>query len=249
MLYINGDIITMNAERHIIANGALLVRDNRIADIGKTSALVKAYPSEPTTDLGGKLVIPGLIDTHVHLAQSLLRGCADDKSLITWLCERVWVLQGCFEGDDGYAAARLCIAEMMKSGTTTFLEAMCADRYNFDRVAQAVEESGIRACIGKIVMDVGTYATQSPFSMHPGLIETREQSLLGTLAAREKWHGKANDRIHVWFGSRTPGGVSVQLFKEMTQLSRERGIRITMHCAEVEADKQYFRQGKSMTSF
>lgn len=49
----------------------------------------------------------------------------------------------------------------------------------------------------------------------------------------------------VWFGSRTPGGVSVKLFKEMTQISREKDIRITMHCAEVEADKKYFREGES----
>jgi cytosine/adenosine deaminase-related metal-dependent hydrolase len=147
MLYTNADIVTMNASRHIIANGAILVKENRIADIGKSKALKEKYPEEETLDLGGKLVIPGLIDTHVHLAQSLLRGCADDKELINWLCERVWVLQGCFEGDDGYVAARLCIAEMLKSGTTTFLEAMLADRYNFDRVANAVEESGIRGCL------------------------------------------------------------------------------------------------------
>jgi cytosine/adenosine deaminase-related metal-dependent hydrolase len=147
MLYYNADIVTMNADRHIIADGAILVKDNRIADIGKTKALKEKYPEEESFDFGGKLVIPGLIDTHVHLAQSLLRGCADDKELIQWLCERVWVLQGCFEKDDGYVAARLCIAEMLKSGTTTFLEAMCADRYNFSRVADAVDESGIRACL------------------------------------------------------------------------------------------------------
>ncbi|KAI9280264.1 amidohydrolase [Umbelopsis sp. AD052] len=246
MLYYNADIVTMNADRHIIADGAILVKDNRIADIGKTKALKEKYPEEETYDFGGKLVIPGLIDTHVHLAQSLLRGCADDKELIQWLCQRVWVLQGCFEEDDGYVAAKLCIAEMLKSGTTTFLEAMCADRYNFSRVANAVEESGIRACLGKIVMDIGTY-TDAAFAMHPGLIETREQSLLGTLAMHEKWHGKANDRIHVWFGSRTPGGVSVELFKEMTQISQEKDIRITMHCAEVEADKKYFREEFDMS--
>ncbi|KAG2173493.1 hypothetical protein INT44_007084 [Umbelopsis vinacea] len=246
MLYYNADIVTMNADRHIIADGAILVKDNRIADIGKTKALKEKYPEEETYDFGGKLVIPGLIDTHVHLAQSLLRGCADDKELIQWLCQRVWVLQGCFEEDDGYVAAKLCIAEMLKSGTTTFLEAMCADRYNFSRIATAVEESGIRACLGKIVMDIGTY-TDAAFAMHPGLIETREQSLLGTLAMHEKWHGKANDRIHVWFGSRTPGGVSVELFKEMTQISQEKDIRITMHCAEVEADKKYFREEFDMS--
>lgn len=127
-----------------------------------------------------------------------------------------------------------------------FLEAMCADRYGFDGIAKAVEESGIRGCLGKIVMDVGKYASQNALTMHPGLVETREQSLLGTLEMHEKWHGKANDRIHVWFGARTPPGISVDLLKEMTQYSRERGIRITMHCAEVQADQVHYRENHNM---
>ncbi|KZP01527.1 amidohydrolase [Calocera viscosa TUFC12733] len=241
-IYARGTIITINKDRHIITDAALLVRGDRIAAIGKATDLVPAHPDSVVVDCSGKVIIPGLVDTHVHTAQSLLRGCADDLSLIDWLCERVWVMQGNFTHDDGYAAARLTISEMLKSGTTTFLECMLADRYGFDGVARAVQESGIRACLGKIVMDIPTYATKGAFSMHPGLVENRETSLLGTLKMHEKWHGAADGRIHVWFGARTPGGVSLGLYKEMTQLAAEKGIRITMHCAEVEADKTYFRE-------
>jgi len=120
------------------------------------------------------------------------------------------------------------------------LESMFADRYGFDGLCRAVEESGIRGCLGKIVMDSGKYAGDPKWAMHKGLIEDRETSLIGALSMHEKWDGKANDRIKVWFGARTPGGVSTELYKEMTQISREKGIPITMHCAEVKADREYF---------
>ncbi len=241
MLFTNATIITMNPTRAIITGGAIAIKDNRIAAVGKTDALLRQYSGDQIIDVKGKLIIPGLIDTHVHLAQALIRGCADDMALIQWLRERVWVLQGNFTHDDGYVSARLCIAEMLKSGTTTFLESMLAHRYGFDGIARAVDESGIRACLAGIVMDIGTYATQSS-SMHPGMVESRETSLFGVLDMHSKWHGAANDRVHVWFGPRTPGGVSSELYREMSDYAHQRDMGITMHLAEVEADKIFLNE-------
>ncbi len=241
MLFTNATIITMNARREIITDGAIATIDDRIVAIGKAQELKERYPDQETTDVGGKLIIPGLIDTHVHLAQAMIRGCADDMSLIQWLTQRVWVLQGNYTIDDGYTSARLCIAEMLKSGTTTFLESMLAHRYGFDGIAQAVEESGIRACLAGIVMDIGTYATQEN-SMHPGLIESRETSLMGVIDMHSKWEGGARGRIHVWFGPRTPGGVTSELYREMSDYAHKYDMGITMHLAEVEADKTYLNE-------
>jgi len=241
MLFTNATIVTMNPTRDIITGGAIAIKDNRIAAVGKTNALLRQYSGDQVIDVKGKLIIPGLIDTHVHLVQALIRGCADDMALIQWLCERVWVLQGNFTHDDGYVSARLCIAEMLKSGTTTFLESMLAHRYGFDGIARAVDESGIRACLAGIVMDIGTYATQSS-SMHPGMVESRETSLFGVLDMHSKWHGAANDRVHVWFGPRTPGGVSSELYREMSDYAHQRDMGITMHLAEVEADKIFLNE-------
>jgi cytosine/adenosine deaminase-related metal-dependent hydrolase len=238
MIFTNATIITMNAYREIIHNGAIAIRDNRIIAVDKASVIQERFDDDHMIDVGGKVIIPGLIDTHVHLAQALIRGCADDMSLIQWLCDRVWVLQGNYTHEDAYVSARLCMAEMLRSGTTTFLEAMLAHRYGFDGIAQAVEESGIRACLGGIVMDTASYASER-LVMYPGMIETREMSLLGVLEAYDKWHGKANDRLHVWFGARTPGGVSAELYREMSQIARERNMRITMHLGEVEADRTF----------
>ena len=241
MLFTNATVVTMNPTRDIITNGAIAIKDNRIVAVGKTDTLLQQHHENEVIDVKGKLIIPGLIDTHVHLAQALIRGCADDMALIQWLCDRVWVLQGNFTHDDGYVSARLCIAEMLKSGTTTFLESMLAHRYGFDGIARAVDESGIRACLAGIVMDIGTYATQTS-SMHPGMVESRETSLFGVLEMHSKWQGAANDRIHVWFGPRTPGGVTSELYREMSDYARQRDMGITMHLAEVEADKIYLNE-------
>ncbi|KAF7186793.1 hypothetical protein HII31_11890 [Pseudocercospora fuligena] len=251
MLYTQATIITLDPARTMISDGAILVQDTTIAAIGKTSDLVSSHPNEEITPLSGRIIIPGLINAHMHTAQTMLRGCADDLELVSWLCERIWPLQGNFTAEDGYAAARLSIAEMLQSGTTCFLESMFADRYGFDGLAEAVEQSGIRGCLGKIVMDQGRYAGDDDrWAMHPGLVEDREMSLLGAVAMHEKWDGRADGRIKVWFGARTPGGVSEALYKEMTAISKEKSIPITMHCAEAPADKVFFEsQGHTAMSY
>jgi cytosine/adenosine deaminase-related metal-dependent hydrolase len=124
MLFTHATIVTVDSLRSIHDDGAILVQGNRIADIGATSDLKAKYPHEEELNLSGRIIIPGLISTHMHTAQTLLRGTADDLELVSWLCERIWVLQGNFTVEDGYAAARLSIAEMLLSGTTTFLESM-----------------------------------------------------------------------------------------------------------------------------
>ncbi|KAJ5499429.1 Amidohydrolase 1 [Penicillium expansum] len=71
-------------------------------------------------------------------------------------------------------------------------------------------------------MDIAKYAKDDAWAMYPGLVENRETSLLGTLEMWEKWNGAADDRIRVWFGARTPGGVSDSLYKEMTAISKDK---------------------------
>ncbi len=239
-------IITMGAERTIIKDGAIWVRDGKIAAVGKLVALQQQYGPQLEAEserinLQGKLVIPGLIDTHVHLAQALIRGCADDMNLIPWLLERVWPLQGNYTAEDGKVSAALCIAEMLKSGTTAFIEAMLAGRYGFEGMAEVVEQSGIRASLGKIVMDIGTYA-ESNGSMHPGLVEDRATTVRDTMALFQKYDGAADGRLRVWFGPRTPGGCTPELYREVATLAKQYGLGLTVHLAEVKTDLEYIRR-------
>ena len=182
--------------------------------------------------------MPGLIDSHVHTAQAMIRGSADDLGLIDWLIKRVWVLQGNYTEDDGKASAALCALEMIKSGTTSFLECMLAEVYGFDGVAETLIKSGMRAAIGKIVMDLPSYAGAENV-MHPGMVEDGETSVYNTLAAFDKWNGAADGRIQVWFGARTPGGVSPELYDRVSKLAGERDMGITVHLSEVLEDLEY----------
>lgn len=150
ILYKHATIITVNEAREIIIDGAILVTGSRIALVDKTSVLL-AHPAIPpdvrSVDLSGNIVIPGLINTHCHTVQSLLRGLAEDLWLHPWMCDAIWPLEASYEAEDGYHAARLTVAELLKSGTTCFLEAMLTHRAGFENVVRVVGESGIRACL------------------------------------------------------------------------------------------------------
>jgi cytosine/adenosine deaminase-related metal-dependent hydrolase len=74
MLYLHATIITVNANRDVLLDGAILVEGDKIADIGKSEKLIASYPDEELFDLSGRIIIPGLITTHMHTAQTLLRG-------------------------------------------------------------------------------------------------------------------------------------------------------------------------------
>ena len=143
-------ILTVDQRRRIILNGHMVIEGSRITRVSPGSP-DGVQNDAKIISLPGRIIIPGLINTHAHLAQSLLRGLAEDLPLHSWLCDRIWPLEAAYAGEgdqaDGYIAARLTIAEMLKSGTTCFLEAMLTHRSGFANIARAVEEMGIRACL------------------------------------------------------------------------------------------------------
>lgn len=245
----NGYVLTLNPERTIIKNGAVYVEDTKIVDVGKSEELSK-YSADRVLDAGGGIIMPGLIDTHTHLAQALIRGCADDVSLVDWLKKYVWVLQGNFTELDGKVSAELCMAEMIKSGTTSFIECMIHTRYGFDGIARAVERIGMRAALSKIIMNSTGYA-DSPDIMYPGMVEEEEACLRETKEMLGKWHGEADGRLQVWYGLRSLGAVTDDLFKKVVHLADEHDTRMTMHLGEVVDDVRYVKEKgyKNLTSF
>ncbi|ETS80954.1 hypothetical protein PFICI_08483 [Pestalotiopsis fici W106-1] len=194
--------------------------------------------------LPGRIIIPGLINTHAHLAQSLLRGLAEDLPLHSWLCDRIWPLEAAYGGQgdtaDGYIAARTTIAEMLLSGTTCFLEAMLTHGSGIDNVVRAVSEMGIRACLGKLVKFVETNpALKIKDARDKDLSSMSIESLL---SAHATFHGGSNDRIHVWAACGTPRGAPLASFAEVGRACRAHDIGITMHCAEAPRDLPIFRE-------
>jgi cytosine/adenosine deaminase-related metal-dependent hydrolase len=234
MLYVHATIVTVNPQREIYEDGALLVVGNVIKDVGRSSELLAKYSDCLTCDLERHIVIPGLISTHMHVVQSILRGTADDCDLVSWMCDRIWVMQGNIQPKEAYVAARLSIAEMLLGGTTTFLESLWAERYGFEGLVQAVTESGIRGCLGKVVMDVNPDQPAFRNKMHEGLVEG-STSLENAIKMWETHDGVADDRVKVWFGA-------TELLQRMCSVAREKGIHITMHCLEESADREVFEQ-------
>lgn len=142
-------VITMDAQRRVIENGAVAVRGAKIIAVGPRSEIDAHFQAATRLDRPGAILMPGLINTHTHAAMSLLRGIADDRTLQDWLEHYIFPAEKrnvtpefVFEG------TRLACLEMMLSGTTTF-----TDMYYFeDRVAEAAEQAGLRGVVGDTVI-------------------------------------------------------------------------------------------------
>jgi cytosine/adenosine deaminase-related metal-dependent hydrolase len=236
----NGYVLTLNPLRQIVRDGAVYIEGTKIVDVGKTENL-SHHRADIIIDAKNKVVMPGLIDTHIHLSQALIRGCADDVSLVEWLKKYVWVLQGNFTNEDGKVSAELCMAEMIRTGTTAFIDCMIHTRYGFDGIARAVEQVGMRAALSKIIMDLTGYADNADI-MYPGMIEDPDACLKETDKMYRKWHGKADGRVQVWYGLRSLGGVTPGLFTDVARRTREKNTHMTMHLGEVADDVRYVKE-------
>ena len=228
----------MDSRRRVLTDGAVLIKDGVISQIEKSSDFRTQDRADFEIDARGKVVLPGLIDIHVHLAQALIRGCADDTSLIDWLQKFVWPLQGNFDAQDGRVSAELCMLEMIKSGTTTFLESLLHTRYGFDGIAETVGRSGMRGILSKTVMGLPGYGSEKNI-MHPGMIEDAATTMREVETYFQRWNGKADGRIGVWYGARSLGACTRQLYEEIARGAKRLGTGVTMHLSEVQEDVRY----------
>jgi len=239
-IYIRGKfIITMDKNRRIIRNGCVAVSDGVIEAVGKCDELDRDYKGKAKEELDRKraIIMPGLIDTHVHMVQGMLKACANYRRLIPWLRDRIWPLQGNMKPEEALASAKLTILEMIKTGTTTFIETGMVGRYGIDNIVEAVHKSGLRAAIARHVMDMRGYALEEGI-LHEGLVESGEESMKDTIRLYNKYHG-LDDRIFIWFGPRTPGAVSIDLYREVAAKAKELKTGVTIHLAEVKEDVEY----------
>ncbi|KAJ5090961.1 hypothetical protein N7532_009645 [Penicillium argentinense] len=233
-------IITVNKHNEILRDGYIRVDGDRVTDIGSGPYKGDLAVGARQIDCRGKIIIPGLINTHAHLVQSLLRGLAEDLPLHNWLCDAIWPLEAVFAEDDGYHAARLTTAEMLKTGTTCFLDPMLTYRAGFDRVCAAVGEMGIRGCLGKLVKFTETNRQLS-------ISDPRDQDLLAMsipelLNSHKKHHESHDGRVHVWAAAGTPRGASISHYQELGTTCSAKGISMTMHCAEAPRDRTIYRE-------
>ncbi len=142
-------LYTQDESKTIITDGGVAILQDTIVETGSASDLAAKYPAAERLATEHGLILPGLINTHTHAAMACFRGLADDLPLMQWLQEYIFPVEAKLTGDMVYQATLLSLAEMIKSGTTSF-----CDMYLFAKdVARATEESGMRAWIGEVLYD------------------------------------------------------------------------------------------------
>lgn len=226
----NGFVITMNGEREVYQKGDVLIENDLIKAVGKVDETLVEADAE-IYDVSGKIVMPGFVNTHVHLSQQLGRGIADDVELLTWLRERIWPYESSFDYEDSLISSTACCVELIKSGVTTFLEA--GGQY-VEAMAEAVEKTGLRAALTKSVMDEGE-GLPAPWQ------RTMEEELTKQEELFHKYNNTADGRIKVWFGLRTIFNCSDELIKATKEMADKYNTGIHMHVAEIAGEIDYVK--------
>ncbi|NGM83686.1 5'-deoxyadenosine deaminase [Paenibacillus sp. 7124] len=220
----NAEIITMNKQEEIL-RGDIRIKDDLIAEIG--SGLVP-LPEETVIDATGRTVIPGFVQTHIHLCQTLFRGKADDLELMDWLRKRIWPLEAAHDGESLYYSAMLGIGELISSGTTTIVDMETV--HHTDYAFQAIAKSGIRALSGKVMMD------QKGGDIPEALQEDTAASLQESVDLLEKWNGYDGGRIRYAFSPRFVVSCTEPLLKEVRDLSARYGAKVHTHASENQGE-------------
>jgi len=224
-------IVTMDAANSIL-KGDILVQDRRISALAESVA-VRDYQGTDVIEATDRVVIPGFVQTHIHLCQTIFRGSADDLSLIDWLRRRIWPLEAAHTPESIYASARLGIAELISGGTTCALTMETVQ--HTDGVFTAVEETGFRATIGKCMMDKGDHVPAP-------LREQTKDSIALSVDLLDRWHGRDDDRIRYCFAPRFAVSCTQELLERIGKLSRERGVLVHTHASENKDEIELVRR-------
>lgn len=214
----NAEIITMNTNEEIIA-GDIYIVDDRISEIGQNLS----HAADKVIDATGRTVIPGFVQTHLHLCQTLFRGQADDLELMDWLKQRIWPLEASHDEESIYYSAMLGIGELIQSGTTTVVDMETVHYTDF--AFQAIAESGIRALAGKVMMDKGK---EVPVRLR----ENTRESLQESVDLLEKWHRYDNGRIQYAFCPRFVVSCTKELLTNVRDLSAKYKVCVHTHASE-----------------
>lgn len=232
----NGFIVTMNKNEQVITRGSLLIEDDKIKAVGRIEPSLIDSTAE-IVDISGKIVMPGLINTHVHTSQQLGRGLGDDVDLLTWLHERTFPYESNLTEEDSYVSTLLCCLEQVRAGVTSFAE---PGGQFVSGMAKAVSEIGIRAKLAKSVMDCGEGLPSQWKKTTQEELEKQEEDL-------RKFHNTADGRVQVWFGLRTIFNNSDGLIIRTKELADKYGVGVHMHVAEVKEEVEYALETRGAT--
>ena len=226
-------IVTMDAQRTVIENGAIAIDEGIILAIGDAAEIEATYAAAETLDGDKRIVMPGLVNGHSHAAMTLLRGVADDLALMDWLQNYIFPAEVEFVDPEFVRiGTELACWEMIRGGTTTFV-----DMYYYpDTIAEVVQNCGMRALISATVID-----QRSPVA------ENADDSIAKGNGFIERWLGK-NSRITPIFGPHANYTLNAEQLKATRDAAMQYGVPISIHVSESPFELQYSQDTYGMTS-
>jgi 5-methylthioadenosine/S-adenosylhomocysteine deaminase len=218
-------LVTVNAEDEVLTEGDLAIADDRIVGVG---AAPSDFVPDRVLDGRDRIVLPGLVNTHTHLAMTLMRNYADDLAFWPWLMERVKPLEDHLTAEDVRVGARLGIAELIRGGTTCF-----HDMYFFmDQVAEEVATAGLRGCLTGALFD------------NSGQGDALLRSAVGL---HERWHGGADGRVTVRLGPHSAYLCSPDYLRRILREAERLDCGLHIHLAETEHEVEDSRRQHGKT--
>ncbi len=229
MLIRGGTLLPLTETPRYFA-GDLRLAGNRIAEVGER---LSPRPGEAVLDARDCFVLPGFVQTHVHVVQSLARHRADGLDLLNWLAQRIWPYEAALDFEDVAAAAQLGIAELLAGGTTSVLD--MGTTHSQDAIFQAAERLGIRFTSGKCHMDDGAGVPEK-------LREDTGSSLATAEDLGQRWHSAAGGRLRYAVAPRFVLSCTPALIEGAVALARRHGWLLHTHASENHRETQLVRQ-------
>ena len=221
-------VVTVDARRRIVKDGAVLVEGARIAAVGPARELGRLAPHAHELALDGHALLPGFVDGHLHATQTLARGLADDVDEVNvrWGWDRIFPWEAALDEEDIYVSALLAAVELVRSGVTCFAD---PGAFTMAPVARAVADAGLRAVLSVGGMD--TWSSDFPLPSRMRHTDPTAWALEASEQLIEEWHGARDGRIRCGYSIRVLMNASEALVREMGRRAGERGLTVQIHLA------------------
>lgn len=220
-------VLTMNDALDVL-EGPVVVRDGIVMQVG-------GDPPDglPSIDVSGCVVLPGFVQTHVHLCQTLFRGAADDLALLAWLRQRVWPLEAAHDEASLRVSTRLAVYELLRTGTTAVLTMETV--HGTEVVLETLAASGLRATVGKCLMDLDDAA---PARLKQPVGPAIEESM----ALHKAFDGAAQGRVRVALAPRFAVSCSRALLEATAVVSAAHALLVHTHASEQRDEVEIVRR-------
>jgi 5-methylthioadenosine/S-adenosylhomocysteine deaminase len=216
-------LITVDTGRRILRDGAIAVKDGKIAAIGKTADLEKVWSASETIHGGDMVVTPGFVDCHLHSSFQLSRGLADEANAQSFLFDRMYPYEAALESEDVEVSATFAASELLRHGVTCFVD---PGNYHPDASVRGVMSTGIRMFVSRSSFDL----TKSVLGILPDkMIENTETALERAGAVLEKYSSTSNPRLGATASFRGLNNATDELILGLKALADRHGTLLQTH--------------------